>query len=74
MTPEEQAEAEAAFHLVDPIRRWVAPFTGTIDITGQVALTQAGDAAADGIRAAIQLENSEIFSVVIADPTDLTPS
>jgi RHS repeat-associated protein len=73
ITPEEQAEAEAAFPLVDPIRRWVAPFTGTIDITGQVALTQTGDAAADGIRAAIQLENTEIFSVVIADPTDLTP-
>ena len=73
ITPEERAEAEAAFHLVDPIRRWVAPFTGTIDITGQVALTQAGDAAADGVRAAIQLENAEIFSVVIADPTDLTP-
>ena len=32
---------EAAFHLVDPIRRWIAPFTGTIDITGQVAPTQA---------------------------------
>ena len=73
ITPEEQAEAEAAFPLVDSLRRWVAPFTGTIDITGQVALTQAGDAAADGIRAAIQLENTEIFSVVIADPTDLTP-
>jgi RHS repeat-associated protein len=73
VTPEEKAEAEAAFPLVDSIRRWVAPFTGTIDITGQVALTQTGDAAADGVRAAIQLENAEIFSVVIADPTDLTP-
>jgi hypothetical protein len=38
-----------------------------------VALTQAGDAAADGIRAAIQLENTELFSMVIADPTDLAP-
>jgi RHS repeat-associated protein len=73
VTPEEQAEAEAAFHLVDPIRRWIAPFTGTIDITGQVALTQAGDASADGIRAAIQLEDTELFSLVISDPTDLTP-
>ena len=73
VTPEEQAEAEAAFHLVDSVRRWVAPFSGTIDITGQVALAQAGDAAADGVRAAIQLEDAEIFSLVIADPTDLTP-
>ena len=47
VTPEEQAAAAAAFPLVDSLRRWVAPFTGTIDITGQVALTQSGDAAAD---------------------------
>ena len=73
VTPEERAAAEAAFPLVDSLRRWVAPFTGTIDITGQVALTQAGDAAADGVRAAIQLEDTEIFSVTIPDPTDLTP-
>jgi RHS repeat-associated protein len=73
VTPEEQAEAEAAFHLDDSLRRWVAPFTGSIDITGQVALAQTGDAAADGVRAAIQLEGTEIFSLVIADPTDLTP-
>src|SRR5262249_41023550 len=73
VTPEERAAAEAAFPLVDSLRRWVAPFTGRIDITGQVALTRAGDAAADGVRAAIQLEDTEIFSVTIADPTDLTP-
>jgi RHS repeat-associated protein len=73
VTPEERAAAEAAFPLVDSLRRWVAPFTGRIDITGQLALTQAGDAAADGVRAAIQLEDTEIFSVTIANPTDLTP-
>src|SRR5262249_21721247 len=73
VTPEERTAAEAAFPLVDSLRRWVAPFTGTIDIAGRVALTQAGDAAADGGRAAIQLEDTEIFSVTIADPTDLTP-
>ncbi len=66
---------QAAFPLVDSLRRWVAPFTGTIDITGQIVLTQTAnaDAAADGVRAAIQLENTEIFSVTIADPTDPTP-
>src|SRR5262249_38525613 len=72
-TPDQQAAAQQAFALVDSVRRWVAPFTGTVDITGQVALTQAGDASADGVRAAIQLEDSEIFSLPIADPTDLTP-
>jgi RHS repeat-associated protein len=72
-TPDQQAAAQQAFALVDSLRRWVAPFTGTVDITGQVALTQAGDSSADGVRAAIQLENTEIFSLTIADPTDLTP-
>src|SRR5215472_7296023 len=62
-TPDQQAAAQQAFALVDSVRRWVAPFTGTVDITGQVALTQAGDASADGVRAAIQLEDSEIFSL-----------
>src|SRR5260221_9306951 len=73
VTPDQQAAAQAAFPLVASLRRWVAPFTGTIDITGQIFLTQTGDAAADGVRAAIQLENNEIFSLTIADPTDLTP-
>src|SRR5262249_32619840 len=66
VTPDQQTAAQAAFPLVDSVRRWVAPFTGTIDITGLIALAQAGDAAADGVRVAIQLENSEIFSLTIA--------
>src|SRR5262249_18673699 len=74
VTPDQQAAAQAAFPLVDSIRRWVAPFTGTIDITGPIALAQAappGDTSADGVRVAIQLENSEIFSLTIA-PNDIT--
>src|SRR5262249_2005368 len=69
----QQTAAQSAFALVDSLRRWVAPFTGTINITGQVQLTQApptGDNSADGVRAAIQLEDSELFSVTISDPTD----
>jgi RHS repeat-associated protein len=69
VTPDQQTAAQAAFPLVDSVRRWVAPFTGTIDITGPIALAQAGDASADGVRVAIQLENSEIFSLTIA-PND----
>ncbi len=72
-TPDQEARAQAAFPLVDSLRRWVAPFTGTIDITGQIALVRRGDPAADGVRAAIQFEDTEIFSLTIADPTDLTP-
>jgi Salmonella virulence plasmid 65kDa B protein/Insecticide toxin TcdB middle/N-terminal region len=69
----QQTAAQSAFAVVDSVRRWVAPFTGTINVTGQVALTQTGDSTADGVRAAVQLENSELFSVTISDPTDLTP-
>ncbi|NJO55351.1 MAG: hypothetical protein HC834_02225, partial [Rhodospirillales bacterium] len=73
VTPEERAELESTFHVVDSVRRWIAPYTGIIDITGTVALTTAGDTSADGVRATIQLEDAEIFTVTIADPTDLTP-
>ena len=73
VTPEERAQIEAAFPLVDSLRRWVAPFTGKIDITGQVALNVAGDTAGDGVRATIQRDGTELFSVVISDPTDLAP-
>src|SRR5262249_16292545 len=65
-TADQQSRAQLAFPLVDSLRRWVAPFTGTINVTGQVALTQTGDASADGVRAAVQLENTELFSVTIA--------
>src|SRR5215813_7300334 len=72
-----QTAAQQAFALVDSLRRWVAPFTGTINVTGQVALTQAppqnDTGVADGVRAAVQLEDRELFSVTISDPTDLTP-
>src|SRR5262249_20207906 len=64
-----QAAAQQAFAVVDSLRRWVAPFTGTINVTGQVALTQAppqnDTGVADGVRAAVQLEDSELFSVTI---------
>jgi hypothetical protein len=74
VTPDQQAAAQAAFPLIDSIRRWVAPFTGTIDVTGPIALAQAADptdTTADGVRVAIQLENSELFSLTIA-PSDIT--
>src|SRR5215467_10240419 len=73
----QQTAAQSAFAVVDSLRRWVAPLTGTINVTGQVALTQAppqnDTGVADGVRAAVQLEDSELFSVTISDPTDLTP-
>ncbi|MEJ3742963.1 SpvB/TcaC N-terminal domain-containing protein [Actinomycetes bacterium KLBMP 9797] len=54
--------------LVDTVRRWVAPFDGTIRVSGDVRLvedTSAERAAytkADGVRVAIQREASELWS------------
>ena len=74
VSQEEQDALAGDLRRLDSLRRWVAPFTGTIDVTGEVALIRAGPAtAADGVRVAVQLEDTELFSVVIADPTDLTP-
>ncbi|HZB32323.1 MAG TPA: SpvB/TcaC N-terminal domain-containing protein [Streptosporangiaceae bacterium] len=60
-----------SFPLVDSVRRWVAPFDGTVAITGQVKLL-AGDtgkprfAKPDGVRVAIQHENTELWAQTIA--------
>jgi RHS repeat-associated protein len=63
--------------LVDSVRRWVAPFDGTVRVTGSVALVQdtsqqrATYTKADGVRVTIQRENAELFSLPIA-ATDYT--
>ena len=70
-----RAEMEAAFHLVDPVRAWVAPYDGKVAITGQVKLLTAApaDYPADGVRASIQLGGDELWTTTIANPRDLTP-
>lgn len=58
--------------LVDTLRRWVAPFDGTVAITGDVALIQDTSPArgqyvgADGVRVAIQQNGTELWSTTIA--------
>ncbi|HEY0603173.1 MAG TPA: SpvB/TcaC N-terminal domain-containing protein, partial [Herpetosiphonaceae bacterium] len=60
-----------AFPLHDTLRRWVAPYDGRIQITGTVALIEDSSAArsqyqtADGVRVAIQQNNSELWSARI---------
>ena len=70
-----RAELEAAYHLVDPVRAWVAPYDGKVAITGQVKLLTAAPAGypADGVRASVQLNGAELWTTTIADPRDLTP-
>ena len=68
--------------LQDTLRRWIAPYNGTISITGNVALLEdisparASYLTADGVRVAIQKNGSELWSAEIG-PTDYaarTPS
>ena len=55
----------------DVLRRWVAPFTGTVAVTGTAALIQdtsterASYTAADGVRVAIQKNTTELWSTAI---------
>ncbi len=64
--------------LVDTLRRWVAPFDGTVSVAGDVALIQdtsparAQYASADGVRVAVQQNGTELWSTAIA-PTDYAP-
>jgi RHS repeat-associated protein len=67
-----------AFPLLDSVRRWTAPYDGNIQITGNVALRQDGSSersrymTADGVRVAIQLNQSELWSTTIS-ATDYAP-
>jgi RHS repeat-associated protein len=70
-----------SFPLLDSVRRWVAPYDGTVSITGTVKLSnstagaRATSTIADGVRAAIQLEDTELWSDQIGpqDNTAHTP-
>ncbi|MEU4162124.1 SpvB/TcaC N-terminal domain-containing protein [Actinoplanes sp. NPDC026670] len=59
--------------LVDTVRRWVAPYDGTVDVTGAVTLIQ-GQAEADGVRVAVQHEDTELWSAVLNPGAQVTPA
>lgn len=62
--------------LLDPVRRWVAPYSGVIQISGSVRLLEDPSQLnppyldADGVRVAIQHKDSELWYVEI-DAGDL---
>jgi hypothetical protein len=59
------------YPLIDPVRRWVAPYNGYIRISGDVQLIEdtspvrASYRTADGVRVAIQHNGSEVWSARI---------
>ncbi len=68
--------------LLDTVRRWVAPFSGTISIDGAVRLApETADARArsqdaDGVRVAIQHEDTELWAdrIEARDDGEHTPT
>jgi hypothetical protein len=75
-TPALAQQASADDPLVDTLRVWTAPYTGTVSISGDVSLAQDTSAAqnskADGVRVAIQQDGTELWSDVIP-PDDHSP-
>jgi RHS repeat-associated protein len=66
------------FPLADTVRRWQAPFSGRVRITGDVALIQdtgpdrAAYTTADGVRVAIEQDGAELWQTAI-DADDYAP-
>ncbi|WP_083753182.1 SpvB/TcaC N-terminal domain-containing protein [Actinosynnema sp. ALI-1.44] len=68
--------------LLDSVRRWVAPFDGTVRVDGRVQLTQdpsparAAYTKADGVRVTIQAKDTELWAQRIGpdDHTEFTPA
>ncbi|WP_410659208.1 SpvB/TcaC N-terminal domain-containing protein [Amycolatopsis sp. lyj-112] len=68
--------------LLDSVRRWVAPFDGTVRVDGPAQLTadpspaRAAYTKADGVRIAIQAKDSELWAQRIGpdDHTEFTPA
>jgi RHS repeat-associated protein len=78
----DQQRMAQSFPLLDTVRRWVAPYDGTVAVTGAVALSadtaaaRAAAAKADGVRVAVQKESTELWSAVLGaqDGTEHTPT
>ena len=58
-----EARARESFPLVDTVRRWLAPWSGAVKVTGPITL--AGADSRDGVRVAIQKNGTELWSATI---------
>ena len=65
----DRSRRDDTYPLIDTVRRWVAPFDGTVAISGAVKLASPSTTpGADGVRVAIQQEDNELWSTVIGAP------
>ncbi|MGW0803301.1 SpvB/TcaC N-terminal domain-containing protein [Nonomuraea sp. NPDC002799] len=69
---------EQSFPLVDTVRRWTAPFDGTVSVTGAVKLAEVeGELPAfadpDGVRVAVQHQDDELWSARVTDHAEHAP-
>lgn len=72
-----QDQQNAKSPLVDTVRRWIAPWSGHVAITGAVTFSpQTGSSStSDGVRVAVQREGDELWShVLTASGQSATPS
>src|SRR6185437_12869448 len=63
-----QTELQAQNPLVDTVRRWTAPFAGTVSIDASVTLSQTGTTSVDGVRVAIQQNGTELAAANLLAP------
>lgn len=82
LLPDYTAERERRIDsspLVDTLRRWTAPYDGTVRVTGTVALRKSDErpefSQPDGVRVAVQHEGGELWSrrIEAGDDTAYTP-
>ena len=64
---EMQEKLAAANPLVDTVRRWTAPFGGTISINAPVTLSPLSGSSTDGLRVAVQHNGDEIAAANLFD-------
>jgi RHS repeat-associated protein len=63
-----QARLQAQNPLVDTVRRWTAPFAGTVSLDASVTLSQTGGSSLDGVRVAIQQNGTELAAANLLGP------
>lgn len=70
-----EAQQRAQSPLQDTVHRWVAPFTGTVRITGAVTFSPPAapnngipSVASDGVRVAIQYASTELWAASLVTP------